>query len=388
MRNIELTAEIAARIEKLIPGTNIGDLTVFEAVALNYLPVRQKHPLYEGAVAQPSMMQAMSERTDTEQVPLYAHHNDYGSPLGFVFHSAIVDRELRAQFALDNGEEDFLRKVQNGTYAQVSVANLAAEILCSECGWNYLSEEATFENIYMGICGNDHKLRENGVHAELHGLQQWFELSLVDLGGLAGAHIVSPSGAKLQNHRIKILAAGNLPDKLPLISTFIPSESSEEETEMDTKELLARLETKIEEASALKAEKQALVVEKDDLVTKLEAAEKQVKVLSADPDEKLKAKDTEIASKEKEITELKAKLEPSDKVLEAARGLVTKLSIMSGDAESKFEGATAEELTAKFGEYVENLKKIIIGGATASLESKEDDKDAGPAAVSAFRIVK
>ena len=132
---------------------------------------------------------------------------------------------------------------------------------------------------------------------------------------------------------------------------------------MDTKELLARLETKIEEASTLKAEKQALVVEKDDLTTKLEASEKQNKVLSADPDEKLKAKDTDIASKEKEITELKAKLEISETAITGVRALVTKLSIMAGDAESKFDESTIDELTAKFGEYTENLKKIVIGGA-------------------------
>ena len=261
MRNIELTAEMAARIEKLIPSANIGDLTAFEAVALNYLPIRQKHPLYGGAVVQPSMMQKMSERTDREQVPLYAQHNDYGSPLGFVFHSAIVDNELRAQFVLDNGETEFLRKVQNGTYSQVSVANLAAKILCSSCQWDYLSEEATFENIYTATCGNGHTLRENGVHAELHGLQAWFELSLVDLGGVLGAKIIPPGSTRLRNNQIKALAAANSPDKVHLISTMSP-QLTEEKIDMDIKELLARLETKIEEASTLKAEKQTLVVEK------------------------------------------------------------------------------------------------------------------------------
>ena len=386
MRNIELTAEMAARIEKLIPGANIGDLTAFEAVALNYLPIRKKHPLYEGAIVQPSMMQKMSERTDTEQVPLYAQHNDYGSPLGFVFHSAIVDRELRAQFALDNGEAEFLRKVQNGTYAQVSVSNLAEKILCSECGWNYLSEEATFENIYTATCGNGHKLRENGVHAELHGLQQWFELSLVDLGGVRGANIIPPGSAKLRDNHIKLLAADNSPDKVHLISMMSP-EMSEENEEMDTKELLARLEAKIEEASVLKAERQALVVEKDDLTTKLEAAEKENKILSADPDDKLKAKDKEIADKDKEITELKAAMEKDEKVLDGARALVTKLSIMAGDADSKFDESTVEELTAKFSEYTESLKKIVVGGASASTELTED-KSTGPAPVSAFLIAK
>ena len=324
MRNIELTAEMAARIEKLIPGSNLGDITAFEAVALNYLPIRKLHPIYQAAVAQPSMMQKMSERTDREQVPLYAQHNDYGSPLGFVFNAQIVDSELRVQFALDNGEADFLRKVQNGTYAQVSVSNLAEQILCSECKWDYLGEEATFENFYGGICGNDHKLRENGVHAELHGLQNWFELSLVDIGGVAGAKIIPPGSAKLQANHLKVLAASGHPDKVHMISLMMSPETSEENEEMDTKELLARLETKIEEASTLKAEKQALVVEKDDLTTKLEASEKQNKVLSADPDEKLKAKDTDIASKEKEITELKAKLEISETAITGVRALVTK----------------------------------------------------------------
>ena len=386
MRNIELTAEMAARIEKLIPSANIGDLTVFEAVALNYLPIRQRHPLYEGAIVQPSMMQAMAERPDTEQVPLYAQHNDYGSPLGFVFHAAIVDRELRVQFALDNGEVEFLRKVQNGTYAQVSVSNLAEQILCSECKWNYLGEEATFENIYTATCGNGHTLRENGVHAELHGLQNWVELSLVDLGGVSGAKIIPPGSTKLRSNRIKVLAAAKVPGSMHVISMMSP-ETSEENEEMDTKELLARLETKIEEASVLKAERQALVVEKDDLTTKLEAAEKQNKVLSADPDVKLEAKDTEIAAKDKEITEFKATIEKNEKLLIGVRALVTKLSIMAGDADSEFDKSTIEELTAKFNEYTASLKKIVLGGAAANPESAEG-KSTGPAPVSAFRIVK
>ena len=126
---------------------------------------------------------------------------------------------------------------------------------------------------------------------------------------------------------------------------------------------------------------------KDDLTTKLEAAEKQNKILSADPDEKLEAKDKEIVLKDKEILELKATIEKDEKVIMGARALVTKLSIMSGDAESKFDDATIEELTAKFSEYTESLKKIVVGGASASTESKED-KPAGPAPVSAFRTVK
>ena len=232
----------------------------------------------------------------------------------------------------------------------------------------------------------DHKLRENGVHAELHGLQAWFELSLVDLGGLAGAKIVSPGGAKLQQHRIKVLAADNSPANIHLISMMSP-ETSEENEEMDTKELLARLETKIEEASALKAEKQALVVEKDDLATRLEAAETENKALSVDPDDKLKAKDKEIAAtRTRRSLELKATIEKDEKVLMGARALVTKLSIMAGDADSTFDESTAEELIAKFDEYVVNLKKIVLGGTAASTESTEDN--AGPAPVSAFRIVK
>ena len=60
---------------------------------------------------------------------------------------------------------------------------------------------------------------------------------------------------------------------------------------------------------------------------------------------------------------------------------------MAGDAESKFDESTIDELTAKFGEYTENLKKIVIGGATAAIQSTEE-KPAGPAAVGAFRVAK
>lgn len=393
MRHIEITAEMAARIEKLNPGSDITKLIAFESIALNQLPIRKRHFLYEGAVHEPSVLYAMADRASREPVPLYAEHNSFDSALGYVFHAAVLGNELRSQFAIDIGEEEFVRKVQNGTYGQVSVSNKAEKALCSECGWDYFGEEATFDNIYGGVCGNGHKLREDGVHLRLHGLDEWFELSLVVVGGSQGARIVAPGAAKLSANHSKVLAAKNSQDKLPLILTGSADlsqsqSSSKEKNTMDEKELLGKFEAKIEEAATLKADKTRLTVEKDALDTDLKAAndkveklEAEVKELKANPDEK-------VANLTKERDDLKGKVEKHDEALKSIRALVTKLSVMAGDSEFKADEADFEALTAKFDEYNENLKKIVLDGASKSADTKTNENADASGPSGAFRIAR
>lgn len=202
MKQIAKTGKVLDRLKASVgPDADVENLAVFEAVALNQLPLRKKQPLYNGAVASLSMLRGMADKVNAESLPLEVGHLDSGTPNGRVFHGEVVQAEagseLRTLFFVSDAAGELVANLDNGTIDQVSVGTVPQQILCSSCGWDYRSPEATFDNLYEGVCANDHVIGENGVHAELVGVEEWFELSLVGRGGAQGARVAGPSNAVL-----------------------------------------------------------------------------------------------------------------------------------------------------------------------------------------------
>jgi hypothetical protein len=202
MKQIAKTGKVLDRLKASVgPDADVENLAVFEAVALNQLPLRKKQPLYNGAVASLSMLKGMADKVNAESLPLEVGHLASGTPNGRVFHGEVVQgeagSELRTLFFVSDAAGELVANLDNGTIDQVSIGAIPQQILCSSCGWDYRSPDATFGNLYEGVCANDHVLGENGVHAELIGVEEWYELSLVGRGGAQGARVAGPSNAVL-----------------------------------------------------------------------------------------------------------------------------------------------------------------------------------------------
>lgn len=277
MKQIAKTGKVLDRLRAAVgPDADVENLAVFEAVALNQLPLRKKQPLFNGAVASLSMLKGMADKVNAESLPLDIMHNGSDTPNGRVFHGEVVggDRgsELRTLFFISDQAGHLVANLDNGTIDQVSVGVVAEHILCSSCAWDYRSPEATFDNLYEGVCANGHVLGEDGVHAELVGVEDFYELSLVNRGGAQGARIAGPSNAVLT-----ALAASGVSDPHALCLHASPTPPPPPENHVKTQaegadaylQLTDKLVAASVEVSTLKAERDALKAR----VAELEARE-------------------------------------------------------------------------------------------------------------------
>src|SRR5690606_3498634 len=144
-------------------------------------------------------------------LPLMSDHELFGEPKGRMFHAGLNygedgEIELRALFYLDETEEKLIKKLDSASLDEVSVSFLASSMLCSECGWDYF-QFGTSENFNTRTCENGHTIGEDGVHAELVGLNQFIELSLVARGAADKPKIVGKSQSKLAPQSTYRLAA-------------------------------------------------------------------------------------------------------------------------------------------------------------------------------------
>lgn len=289
MKQVVQTPEVVALMKAALGADiNASDFAVFEAIALNSLPLRQKHPLFDGAVAKDSLLQGVVASVNAESVPLQVMHNMGSLPKGRVFHAKMNGQEARILFALSKTTDaELISKVDQGLTDQVSVNLLAKQVLCSDCGWDYLGEDASVSNVYLGVCANDHALRADGVHAELHGLSDLFEISLVGKGGARNARIVDRNSQMFASEDYQRLAASGHAPAL-LVADITPTNTKDDD-EMDLTALVADLTTSkaanitltadvasrdalILEADAALADAQAALAEAQAKVDELEAA--------------------------------------------------------------------------------------------------------------------
>lgn len=268
MKQVVQTPEVVALMKAALGADiNASDFAVFEAIALNSLPLRQKHPLFDGAVAKDSLLQGVVASVNAESVPLQVMHNTGSLPKGRVFHAKMAGQEARVLFALSKTTDaELIAKVDQGLIDQVSVNLLSKQVLCSDCGWDYLGEDASVSNVYLGVCANDHALRVDGVHAELHGLSDLFEISLVGKGGARNARIVDRNSQMFASEDYQRLAASGHAPAL-LVADITPTNTKDDD-EMDLTALVADLTTQKASVITLTAD----VASRDALILAADAA--------------------------------------------------------------------------------------------------------------------
>lgn len=244
-KRLDITPKIKAALIKATDGAVDGStVAVFETISLNTKPL-SKRGLFDKGVVTPNTLQQMANYVNGGgNVPLHTMH-DQGSelPVGKTFMGEIFEDtngmpELRSLFYVPLDKTDLISDLENDVISEVSVGMQTLHINCSTCGWDYMSDEATFSNLYNGVCANDHEIGVDGVHVMLNGLARWYEQSLVSLG--------AANGAKIQARTKSLMGAENY-DKLaasghnPEITVLYATSPLKKANKMDIEKLNAQL---------------------------------------------------------------------------------------------------------------------------------------------------
>lgn len=196
MKQVQKTDRIKSLIAKAVgdPDANTDNLAVYEAVIANGRPLR-KQGLYAGGIIQQDAMSGMADAINSDDhVPLQLMHRG-GIPVGKVFHAEMKPTpdggtSVHALFYLPKANSEYVSKIDAGVINDVSVGFFPRQLQCSACGFDYTGPNVTFENIYDCVCDQGHRIGVDGVHARIHGVSQFHELSLVDKGAVPGATIL------------------------------------------------------------------------------------------------------------------------------------------------------------------------------------------------------
>lgn len=378
MKQIEKTEHIVARLRQALgDGVDVNSLRVYEAIALNTRPLRKNHPLYRGSRAERSLLLEMAAALAIETRPIQIQHNDEPLPIGRVFHGEVVDRgmesELRVLFFLDPTADDEATKIDAGSVDQVSVSILPKQILSSASGFDFLGPDSTYENVITGTDPDGNTIGENGVYGRLIGLDKWFELSLVGMGGAQNARIVSREQSHFGSSYQKLAASGVDPNALVLVA-------STRNEQMDLTTLIAQLtDTKVDLASKVSeiATLAAAGAAKDTRIAELEA-----KLAEAgEAATALAAKDEAIAAAEQARDTAAADLTAA---VTALQGIAKKVLAAAGKVDAEVP-ATVAEIEAIITETSESLVAALVPGGR-SKDAIDDAEKPVVAGLSAFRV--
>lgn len=371
MKRLTLTPQIESYIRRAQGGSfDANSLVVFEATAVNTLPLRKQHPIFKGARIDAASLHEMGSRLLSESVPVHLQHDSQPLPVGRVFHGEVHplggdDFELRTLFWIDAAEEEAVRKVENGTVDQVSVSVLHKQALNSVSGFDYFGPDSDFENIFSGNDGEGNVLGQNGVYAKLVGLDTWFEMSLVSQGGAQKARIHRREESYFGSSYEKLAASGLDPNAFVLVASI-------EEPKMDLSKLVEKLTAKEVEVARLSDKNEELTQEI----------------------ETLKAKVAEMEPAVEEVTTLKADIAEgkiTSESLALATGALQTVAKLLLTAKGKPEAempATVSDLKSFIEDHKTELAaQFIAGGVSRGADQTSvTEADTHPVRVGAFRI--
>src|SRR5680860_1334153 len=143
-KQLDVTDEMLEQI-RFVADSDVtaDDIVVFEATAVNTLPLNKTGSIFENARITRATLTHMAESVNSknESVPLHTLHLQGDElPVGKVFHAYVQDladgqAELRAHFYLARSESKLIEKMNLGILDEVSIGLKSKELLCSKCGW-------------------------------------------------------------------------------------------------------------------------------------------------------------------------------------------------------------------------------------------------------------
>lgn len=382
MKRLQHTPELISLLKKAVgEDVDITDqFAVFESITLNDKPLPGKRgTMWEGAVATPLTLKQIADHiNDGNHIPLVSDHDLSGSPKGRLFHAGLHygddgEFELRTLFYLDPTEALTASKIDAGSLDEVSISFLPTQYQCSECEFDYLGEEADFENLYTRTCDNGHTIGTDGVHVRMIGLDSLVETSLVARGAADKPKIVGKSASKLRPAVAQRLAAHGFEDVDRLIVR-----ASLGEDKVDTSKLTADLVEAKTELGVLKASVSHIETARDTAVTRVGELEAS-----------LGERDTQITELQAELKTAKdaSKAEEADAAVTFLQDVLTKLHTAKGEDVPADLPATVAELTASIKEKTADLTAILpVGGkGVGATGSDTDNKSRKPALLAGFK---
>jgi hypothetical protein len=374
MKRLQMTPALSAMIKAAV-GNDVDTekLAVFESISLNNKPLPGKRgTIFAGAVPAAQTLAEMVDHINGPggSLPLMTDHIMYGAPNGRVFHAGLnygddSSLEMRTLFYLLDNDPD-VAKLDQGIYDEVSVQFLPKQFTCSACAFDFIG--GTPQNLNTLTCDNDHTIGKDGVHANLIGLDQFVEVSLVARGAADKPKIVGRSESKLAPETVLRLAAkGFEPDALVVRASI-----KEVET-MDTTKLVTDLTAATSQVAVLSHEKTTLTTqltavtgERDTARTELATANQTIATLTQERDAALQRPEASVLTERDEAVAI---------LQDQLNGVLVALGRdkLEGDALPK----TPAELKTKLSELTADLTAILPapGGASRGTGASGD---AGP----------
>lgn len=382
MKRLELTQELIDLIKSRVgDDVDLNGIAVFESISLNTKPLPgKKGTLWEGAVATPLTLRQIADHINNGgHIPIVMNHDMTGVPKGRAFKAGLDyaedgSFELRTLFYLDATEAELAAKIDAGSQDEVSISFLPTSYLCSECGWDYLGEDAEFVNLATRTCANDHTIGTDGIHVSMVGLANLVELSLVARGAADNPKIVGRSTSKLAPASAQRLAARGFE-----IDGLICQASRGESPTMNTEKLTADLidaKTKVgvleAAAESHTAALTAANTARDEAITARETAEAEVVRLTG----------------ELETAKADNKSDAAEAALTWLTASLTKLLTAAGKPVENLPEDIAG-LTAAIDAETKGLTALIpAGGAAEAALTNDTNKDAKVANLTAFQTRK
>lgn len=373
MKQIQKTDRIINLLaEKVGADMDANKVVVFEAIALNTLPLRKKHPLYNTSRVDQAFLHEMAAAVLSETVPMQIQHDKEPLPIGRVFHAEVVGSELRALFFIDETEKDLITKIEAGSVDQVSVSILPKHIYNSASNFDYLGPDASLDNVWTGTDNDGNTIGEKGVYGKLVGLDQWYEMSLVGKGGAQNARIVHRDSSHFGSSYEKLAASGVDPNALVLVA------SVEEDNKMDLNALVASL-----------SDEKAAGIVKDQKIVSLEASVTDLTTKNGQLSADLATAQADAPAVTAELAETKTALEAAQADAKAAtdalKDVAQKILTASGKVNEQVP-ETVSDLTALIADGEKGLAAALVaGGKSQDANSGDTSGQKRPVNLGAFR---
>lgn len=385
-KRVQITSEIQSRIRAALgdPEADTSQFVVYEAKLISTEPLKNRRGgLFKDAKMTAGVLSEMSDFLAKEgTVPLQIMHNTEVLPIGKLFYAKTQlmgngETELRGQFFLPSHKTDIIADLDSGVIDEVSINILTKHLYCSECTFDYLGEEATFENRYELTCNNGHTIGVDGVHVRGVGLDTWTELSLVGKGAATKAKILPRIKQTLGADKVERLAAKGMSFEAILFTSSSKMEDDTLETnkgdpEMDMKDFVAELKATTSELAEKTVKLTQATTQIEELKEQLTALKAEIETHQKEVAQLKEAQTTDQTELNAELTAAKADLQKAAEMLAPH----TKAALVASGVDEK---EVPTELTAQI-KMIEDkglkLHQMITPGAksvtTAELSDTQD----------------
>lgn len=396
-KEIEMTDELLMKFKnKFGEDADTSNFYMFECRALSTEPVHQG-TIYDGATVDSGILAAMADKINNsdENIGIHIMHNDFDLNIGRSFSARLGvsengHNELFATCALLRNEENksIIEKIENNILDEVSVQFLAEHAYCSECHWDYMGEDASFENWWDKTCANGHTVGFDGCHLELEGLANFSEISVVNRGAAKNPKILSQKKRTLFNEGelMSLAASGKAPEFL--VATFnnkLENVMTKENVTLSAEEIaemqaqLADLKQKLDLGEKVKELETSLSEKEKDLEDKekaLEDKEAEVNTLN-------EAHEAKVEELNSELSEVKAQKQA---LLEFLQEQVKKVALAAGKKDVEVPSDLGE-ISAMLNENQQLLATLVpAGGVSQSVNYSEEDEKFNSVKLKSYQV--